>query len=380
MAWIEKRANGYRVVWRDGEGRDAPKQSRGAPDKRTAEALRRRIEQDLALYGRVGGGEQAAPPLHARLDAWLDALALTVRPATASKYGDACTLFLRYLVSARGLSLDAIPVSALTRESLVGFQSWLRTQGRSLTTVAHRAKAIRLAWEWLRDGEDRRWLEEAPRRIATRRPPLARPIVPTWAEADAAVLCTRQFRVDWVYAFALLARYTGLRRAEVIQVEWADIDGDVLILRGESTKGQASGRRLPLSPHLVAELARLPRRGRWVVDAPPNERAAAEGTARGHIDRFLRTAWERAGVAREKWHGQPCHSFRKTFQTEVEAAGVRRDVVEYLVGHQPKGTGARHYLDAERALWPELLEAVRRIPPLPEAPPLPGVVPFRGAP
>ena len=379
MAWIEKRASGYRVGWRIGEGRDAPRTYRSAPDKRTAEALRQRVERDIALYGRATLDDvaDAPPPLHARLDAWIASLALTVKPRTASGYADSCTLLLRYLVSDRRMPVEALPVTMLDRDAIVGYQAWLLANGRSRTTVAKRAQAVRLAWEWLREGPDRRWLEEAPRRIATRKQRPPRPVAPTWAEADAAVLACH----DWLFTFALLARYTGLRRSEILLLEWADIGADgTMLLRSETTKGESSGRRLPLAPGLLAELARMPRDGRWVVAAPDKEREAAAGDGRGHVDRSMRRAWTRAGVPAEKWAGQPCHAFRKTIQTEVELAGVRREVVEYLVGHQPAGTGPRHYLDAERALWPELLEAVRRIPTLQLPAPSSTVVPFRGAP
>lgn len=378
MAWIEKRPGGYRVVWR---GRDAQRESRPAPDKRTAEALKRRVEQDLALYGRVTVGDaiDAPPSLGARLDAWIGSLALTVKGRTAGGYADACVLFLRYLSAARGLPAEALPLTALDRDAIVGFQAWLLASGRSLTTVAKRAQVIRLAWEWLREGPDRRWLDEAPRKIATRKQRPPRPVAPTWSEVDAAVEACRD--QAWLYPFALVARYTGLRRSEILLLEWADISPDgTLSLRPETTKGETSGRRVPLAPALLDALARLPRDPRWVIPAPEKERAAAAGSGRGHVDRSMRRAWARAGVPREKWSGQPCHAFRKTIQTEIELAGVRREVVEYLVGHQPAGTGPRHYLDAERALWPELLDAVRRIPVLRSASAGGSVVPLRRGP
>lgn len=380
MAWIEARkAGGYRIVWRVGEGRAAKRDWRNAPDKRTAEAVKRRVEHDLAVHGRVTIDDtpDAPPALHARLDAWLDSLVLTVRPRTATNYGDACTLFLRYLVERDKRDVATIPVSALDRDALVGWQAWMLDGGRTLTTVAKRAQTVRLAWEWLREGTDKRWLEEAPRKITTRKPRPPKPIAPTWEEADRCVLACYQHdpRAAWLYTFAVVARFTGLRRSEVLRLEWTDIVDDVLNVRTELTKGEISGRRVPMAPGLVSELARLPRGERWIVPAPEKERIAADGDGRGHVDRNMRRAWVRAGVAVEKWTGQPCHAFRKTIQTEVELSGVRREVVEYLVGHQPPGTGARHYLEAERALWPELLVAVKKIPDLPK---LAQVLPLRG--
>lgn len=390
MAWIEKRPSGYLVAWR----LDGKRDSRSAPDKRTAEAVKRRVEQDIALYGRVTIDDrpEAPPSLATRLDAWVDSLALSMKPRSASQYADACVLFLRYLtlrdLAEHGIKdtpeerervSAALPVTALDRDALIGFQAWLLEGGRSLSTVAKRGQALRLAWEWLREGPDKRWLEEAPRKIATRKRRPAKPIAPTWAEADAAVLACLDHdpRAPWLYWFAVVARFTGLRRSEILLLEWRDIEpsGDVLTLRGETTKGEIGGRRLPLAPGLVAELARIPRVDKYVIPAPPGERIAAEGDGRGHVDRSMRRAWTRAGVPPEKWQGRPCHAFRRTIQTEVELAGVRREVVEYLVGHQPAGTGPRHYLDAERALWPELVAAVKKIPDLPR---VADVLPFRG--
>lgn len=385
MAWIESRkAGGYRVVWRDGEGRGAQRCWRNAPDKRSADALKRRVESDLAVFGRVTIDDrpETPPPLHARLDAWLDSLALVVKARTASGYGDACALFLRYLVEVRGQDVALLPVTALDRDAIVGWQAWLLAGGRTLTTVAKRAQAVRLAWEWLREGPDKRWLEEAPRKIATkkRRPP--RPVAPTWAECDAAVLACLEHdaRAPWLYVFALWARYTGLRRSELLLLERADLHPDgTLAIRVETTKGEISGRRIPLAPGLLAALARLPADGRYLIPAPEKEREAAQGDGRGHVDRSMRRAWTRAGVAAEKWSGQPCHAFRKTIQTEGELLGLRREVIDYLLGHQPAGVGARHYLEAERALWPELVAAVSRIPDLRTPPPLAPVLSLRGS-
>lgn len=371
MAWIEKTTDGYRIGWRQG-GRDAPKQYRAAPDKRTADALRRRIEQDLSLHGRVtiDDKEEAPPALCTRLDAWLDAMQISLGHRTIAGYSDSCVLLLRFLADQQKRSADELPVTSLRRETLIAFQAWLLQDGRANSTVAKRAQAIRLAWEWLYEGEDRRWLEAPPRKIATRKAPPARPIAPTWAEADACLEACFEHdpRAPWLYYFAVVARFTGLRRSEILLMKWehVSLDGAFVLLQSETTKGGYSGRKIPLSPHLVKELLLLPNNGDWVVPAPEGERVAASGDGRGHVDRNMRRAWTRANVRNEVWQGQPCHAFRKTIQTELELARVRREVTEYLVGHQPTGTGGRYYLDAERGLWPELVEAVGKIPPLPD--------------
>jgi integrase len=395
VAFIEKLKDGYRVGWREG-GRDAPRRYRPAPDKRTADALKRRIEHDLALHGRVTIDDRpdAPPALHARLDAWIDSLVLSLKPRTASGYGDACALFLRYLVdkrlteqgkpltdeALRQTTAEALPVSLLDRDALVGWQAWLIANGRAISTVAKRAQALRIAWEWLFQGPDQRWLSPPPSRIATRKRRRPKVIAPTWAECDAALQACYEHdpRAAWLYVFALFARYTGLRRSELLLLEWTDLHPDgTLLIRTETTKGEISGRRIPLAPGLLAELARLPCEGRYIIPAPEGERIAAAGDGRGHVDRSMRRAWTRAGVAPEKWKGQPCHAFRKTIETEGTLLGIRREVVDYLLGHQPEGVGPRHYMEQERALWPELVAAVKKFPDPPRRPAASNVVPLR---
>ncbi|HNH48364.1 MAG TPA: tyrosine-type recombinase/integrase, partial [Myxococcota bacterium] len=255
-------------------------------------------------------------------------------------------MFLRYL-TLDGTDPETVPVTAMNRDNLNGFQLWLQAQGRTLTTIAKRAQALRLAWEWLHEGTDRAWLDAAPRRIATKKTPAARPVAPTWAEADACLRACLHHdpRAEWLYPFALLARFTGLRRSEILRLKWEHIDiaAGILDVHGQITKGGYSGRRFPVSPHLLTELATLPRDDQWIVPAPEKERIAADGDGRGHVDRNMRRAWVRAGVPSAKWSGQPCHAFRKTMRTEMELLDVRREVIDYLIGHQPEGTGARHY-------------------------------------
>jgi integrase len=367
MAWIERREKGYRVCWREGEER----RTRNAPDKRTAEQLKRRVEQDIAVTGRVTIYEvpPAPPTLAERLEAWLDSLQLQVTPRTVRSYSDACVLFLRCLSQKQDAA--TIPVSMMRRESLIAYQNWLVATGRSLTTVSKRAQAIRLAWEWLYEGPDRQWLEPAPRKVQIRKPPAPRPVAPTWSEVDQVVAACylHDARAPWLYPFALIARFTGLRRSEILQLRHRDLNREActITLPGDVTKGGYSGRKLPVAPALLRHLEGHLGGGEWLVPAPELERIAAEGDGRGHVDRNMRRAWRRAEVPEHKWQGQPCHAFRKCLRTELEYLGVRREVTDYLVGHQPAGTGARHYLDAERALWPELLAAVSRIPDLHQA-------------
>lgn len=89
---------------------------------------------------------------------------------------------------------------------------------------------------------------------------------------------------DWTLRLALLARYTGGRRLELLQVRPADLNlaAGELWLRAETTKGQYGGRVIPLHPALLA-FARGWMECETLVQAP-----ALELTGRGHADRNVR--------------------------------------------------------------------------------------------
>jgi integrase len=57
---------------------------------------------------------------------------------------------------------------------------------------------------------------------------------------------------EYLRDFVLFGYLTGMRRGEIASLEWADLDGDVLTLRGENAK-TGEGRTIPL----VGELAEL---------------------------------------------------------------------------------------------------------------------------
>lgn len=367
MAWIEKKGGSWRVGWREAGGRQGKRRYAKAPSRKVACELKSVVERDIALHGRVTCFDPApvVPALGEGLEKWIAAQQLAVSPRTVTSYSDALVLFLRYLCEATRIEAAALSVDLLTREHLTGFQAWLLAGGRTLSTAAKRAQAVRLAWEWLYEGDLREWIDAPPRKIQTRKRAPPKPISPTWEECDACIAACWQHdpRAKWLYPFAVAARFTGLRRSEIMLLRWEHIEGGILTVPGDLTKGECSGRRVPLSAYLLEELIAC-REGPFLIPAPEGERVAAEGDGRGHVDRNMRRAWIRAGVRPEAWKGQPCHAFRKALQTELERVGVRREVTEYLVGHQPTGTGARHYIDAERALWPDLVKAVALIPPV----------------
>jgi integrase len=357
MAWYEKRrgTGSYRVCWREGEER----KQRSAPDLRTSKELVREIERQLALRGYVEfAAPQACPGLAACVEDWLTARSARLRKRTIGCYTDALVLFLRYLAG-KDDPAD-VTLRYVEATSALRFYSWLVDTGRTRTTAYKRASAVLLWWTWAsRDSRYHTWLPVPPEQLDIRRDPSPLPRAPSWAEADRCLLACEGWLRDFVY----VARFTGLRRSEILMLEWRDVDfgSKTLRVRPEIVKGGYGARVVPISSHLVAELGRWGLRQGPLVRAPAGERAAAQADGRGHVDRDLRRAWTRAGVDKDRWSGQPSHSFRKTIETELRSAGVSLDVVEVLVGHKVAGMGAQAYIDP-RTWERELREAVDLIP------------------
>jgi len=119
------------------------------------------------------------------------------------------------------------------------------------------------------------------------------------------------------------------------------------------TEQERTGRTIPVSPHLVREMASWGRREGYVVTSNrkvgPYDRVARQ--------RDMIRAWKRAGVRQEIWNGESHHCFRNGFVSGLKRAGADDEAVEYLVGHSLGLRGC--YTDPDAL---PLREAVNHIP------------------
>jgi integrase len=145
----------------------------------------------------------------------------------------------------------------------------------------------------------------------------------------------------------LLALYTGARRDELAQLLVADVRevAGVLVLdlndegedgsdAGKSLKTEASRRKVPVHTQLIAlgfrefvEARRLTGESRLFPDVKRN----ANGRWGDAVGKWF-TRWRRdCGVTSK---AQPMHALRNTVVTALLEAGVSRDVVKAVVGHE----------------------------------------------
>jgi site-specific recombinase XerD len=132
---------------------------------------------------------------------------------------------------------------------------------------------------------------------------------------------------------------TGLRRSELIALEWSDLDLDgsppsLLVRHGKGDKP----RRQPLAPELAADLARERSRRASAADAPVFCGLEGRRLQPAILADIIRRASSRAGLEKRV----TAHTLRHTAATWLrQATGDARLVAEYL-GHADLSTVSRY--------------------------------------
>jgi integrase len=137
----------------------------------------------------------------------------------------------------------------------------------------------------------------------------------------------------------LAALTTGARRGELLGLRWEWIDfakRRVWIggqLQGREPVGckYASEREVVLYSGLAAALGPRRQAEGFVFLGPDDKAWLNQGPERD----FLRDAYDAAGLRRP---GKMWHLLRHTYASVLAAGGIRRDVVEELMGHKRQGT------------------------------------------
>lgn len=247
----------------------------------------------------------------------------------------------------------------LSRPVVEAYLRWLATARGRHGRVRARVTQLRLVevveqmWSWAHEeGEDRAWTTARVRRVT---PAIPRPATswrssPTWSEMAACV----RVAGGWLRPLLMVLYYTGLRPNQALRLEVEDLDvrRASLTIRPELGKSrqERSGRVIPVSAHLVADLAGLRPSGPYLL---PCERRPRRPDEAAVVD-----LWQAAGVRPVVWRGRPHTAFRAGFQSGLLRADRAHAVaVEHLVGHKITDT-AQHYLDPDAFGMREAVAAV----------------------
>jgi integrase len=134
-----------------------------------------------------------------------------------------------------------------------------------------------------------------------------------------------RFFSDYLRPMVLLTVNTGLRRGEVLQLKWSDVDllQRKVIIRGDNAKSGKT-RHVPLNDEAVATLQRWQPSAKatgWVFPARDGGRLTS-----------IKTSWKRvlknAAIADFRWH-----DLRHHFASRLVMKGVDLNTVRELLGH-----------------------------------------------
>lgn len=365
MAYVRKRGTKWLVGWRD---RDGANRTRSCPTAEAAKRLRLEVETAHALGRSWGPAERSRlppePPRFGHLmRGYLAEVNALRAPSTAALKAMQIDVFLGFL---RETKRDPDPLaSTLTRALLAEYFASLGD--RAASTKNRYVREVEAVWRWGSEQSEWRGMVPPPVKLPLPKASKGKTIAPTWAEMDACILACLD---TWparkgiapkspnvaLYRLAVVLRYTGLRVAQAMALRWEDIDlrhATMHVTTGKSAQEKA-GRVVPVSRHLVAEMAGWGRREGWVV---PTHRKADGPRARIARQQNMLRAWRRAGVREEAWQGRSHHSFRKGFVSGLRRLGADPDAIEVLVGHD---TGLRGIYTDATAL--PLVETVALIP------------------
>jgi integrase len=172
---------------------------------------------------------------------------------------------------------------------------------------------------------------------------------------------------DYLTPLVLVALNTGLRRGEMLQLRWRDVDlaRNVLTVRGEGAKtGQT--RHVPLNTEVAQVLTN------WKPTAPEADRFVF--SSNGVTTPLTEARKARAGaIAKAKIRSFRCHDLRHTFGSKLVMAGVDLNTVRELLGHRKISMTLRyahlapqHKADAVENSSPALLRQPNRLRASPE--------------
>ena len=378
MASIEKRRDGYRVRWRDPNGRAHARQ---CPSKRIADQLLREVEAAVAL-GRnwQPPARVEIPSVEALIDAYLLDLCRTLAQGTVNSNRTSLKAWLVWLTAR-----DIDNPKTLTSAKLEDFDAERARDGKVESTRAKQIADIERWWRWCWERDEYRPHMNALG-SGVRKPQVtpADIVAPYWHDVDRICGMAKERAVDglrpdrrqkaprWraIYRTVMLMRAFGLRVGQALRLEWEDFSFPLgtIRIRGKLGKTQAErvGRTLPLPSWLVAEMLSWEpdeHRTGLVVWVPARSRKGIENGTRVPLSRSYAAKgtaelWrELPDVRAEVYVDHPDHAFRRCLRTELIAARCQSDAVEYWSG---RSTGTRSRYTDPRCH--ELTEIAAAIP------------------
>lgn len=119
-----------------------------------------------------------------------------------------------------------------------------------------------------------------------------------------------------------IAWYTGLRKKDVFGLKWSEIHGDLIRKLPAKTARFRREVLIPIHPRLQAVLSGLKRKGEYLLTITKND-----------YERGFNALLSRAGIVEDDSGTVNFNSFRNSFISRCDAAGIPRHAIRGIVGH-----------------------------------------------
>lgn len=219
-------------------------------------------------------------------------------------------------------------VSAVTLEELRAHLRAMSKEGVARNTLLRRMHGLNTYWDWL-------VLESlVPEKISAKirlpKREFKQPLIATDSELETFVSTQSPYSIAW----KILAWF-GLRRNEVLNLQWQDINLESRRLTVRDTKSKKD-RVIPIAENMVAAL-----RDEWLRAGQPQEGRIVKFTTPGRFDVHYKRHLKACGL-------NPLfgfHTWRHSFATRLHKRGVSITVIQALLGHERLETTMRYLHD-----------------------------------
>lgn len=289
-------------------------------------------------------------------------------PQTIDAYRNAFILYLDYMESACGIKPEKMSVKDYTRESILGYLSWLETErGNSVTTRNYRLAAMKGFVHYLKY-EFPDYMEEYQRILGI-------PIKKTeqkeisYMKTEGVELLVSQIDINATnglrdYVILLLLYTTGIRVSELINIKVRDIsltEPYTIKIHGKGNKGRYVPLMKTAVPHIKKYLAYM----RYDNEAKYEEylfknHMKAQFTRQG-INYVLKKYADKARILNPTLipNDLTAHKMRHTTAMELLTSGVDLMYIRDLLGHSSVTT-TEIYARTDANLKRKAIEAASR--------------------